>query len=213
MKYDLTSVGIHMNLQYECITTTINSKGEKNSAAFAFIYLGEDKVMCRIFEGSKSLKNIQETKQYVVNITQDPLIFTLSTIDKLSDEYYTDDEDIAILKDAGAYLVIDVDEIEMKTPEDFPIKNDTNIYFITGTIKDFIVKDNTAQAFNRGFSGLIESLVNCSRYKIVDGEKKKYYKDRLEENKRIIEKVSDENTKKAMDILAKEYEKYWFLKK
>lgn len=210
MKYDLSSIGIHRNLQYECITTTINSKKEKNSAAFAFIYLGEDKVMCRIFEGSKSLKNIKETGKYVVNITQDPLIFTLSTIDRLPNEYYTDDEDIAILKDAGAYLIIDVDEIEMKTPDDFPIKNDTNIYFITGTIKEFVINDNTAQAFNRGFSGLIESLVNCSRYKIVDGEKKKYYKDRLEENKRIIEKVSDEKTRKAMEILAEEYEKNWF---
>lgn len=208
MKYDLKSVGIHMNQQYECITTTINSQKEKNSAAFAFIYLGEDKVMCRIFEGSKSLKNIRETKQYVVNITQDPLIFTLSTIDKLPDEYYSDDEDIAILKDSGAYLVIDVDEIEMKTPEDFAIKNDTNTYFIKGTIKDFVINDIAAQAFNRGFSSLIESLVNCSRYKIVDGEKKKYYKDRLEENKKIIEKVSDEKTKKAMEILAEEYQKY-----
>lgn len=207
MKYDLSSVGIHMNLQYECITTTINSKKEKNSAAFAFIYLGDDKVMCRIFEGSKSLENIKQTKQYVVNITQDPLVFTLSTIDKLPDEYYTDDEDIAILKDSGAYLVIDVDEIEMKTPDDFPIKNDTNIYFITGTIKDFVIRNKSAQAFNRGFSGLIESLVNCSRYKIVDGERKKYYKDRFEENKRVIEKVSDEKTKKSMEILTEEYEK------
>ena len=207
MKYDLTSVGIHTNLQYECITTTISSKKEKNSAAFAFIYLGEDKVMCRIFEGSKSLENIQKTKQYVVNIIQDPLVFTLSTIDKLPDEYYTDDEDIAILKDSGAYMIIDVDEIEMKTPEDFPIKNDTNIYFITGTINDFVIRDESVQAFNRGFSRLIESLVNCSRYKIVDGEKRKYYKDRLDENRRIIEKVSDEKTKRAMEILTKEYEK------
>lgn len=207
MKYDLTSVGIHTNLQYECITTTINSKKEKNSAAFAFIYLGEDKVMCRIFEGSKSLENIQKTRQYVVNITQDPLVFTLSTIDKLPDEYYTDDEDIAILKDSSAYMLIDVDEIEMKTPDDFPIKNDTNIYFITGTIKDFVIRDESVKAFNRGFSGLIESLVNCSRYKIVDGEKRKYYKDRLDENRRVIEKVSDEKTKKAIEILAEEYEK------
>lgn len=207
MKYDLTSVGIHTNLQYECITTTINSKKEKNSAALAFIYLGEDKVMCRIFEGSKSLENIQKTRQYVVNITQDPLVFTLSTIDKLPDEYYTDDEDIAILKDSSAYMLIDVDEIEMKTPDDFPIKNDTNIYFITGTINDFVIRDESVKAFNRGFSGLIESLVNCSRYKIVDGEKRKYYKDRLDENRRVIEKVSDEKTKKAMEILAEEYEK------
>lgn len=207
MEHDLAKVGIHMNLQYECITTTIDRNMEKNSGAFAFIYLGEDKLMCRIFEGSKTLRNIQETGKYVVNVTQDPLIFTLSTIANLPDEYYTDDKDIAILKDAGAYLIIEADEIDEKTPQDFPIKNDTNIYFITGSIKDFVVNDESIKAFNRGFSGLIESLVNCSRYKIVDGEKKKYYRDRLEENRRIIDKVSDENTKKAMDLIAEEYEK------
>lgn len=208
MKYNLSKVDIHMNLQYECITTTINSNKEKNSSASAFIYLGEDKVMCKIFEKSQSLKNIHETRQYVVNITQDPTIFTKSTIDKLPDEYYTDDEDIAILKDAGSYLIIDVDDIKIKRHEDFSIKNDTNIYFINGTIKDFVINDESEKAFNRGFSSLIESLVNCSRYKIVDGEKKQFYKKRLEENKRIINKVSDDKTQKAMDILAEEYNKY-----
>lgn len=208
MKYDLSIVGIEPDLQYECIYTTINSKKEKNSGAFAFIYLGDDKVMCRIFEGSKTLKNIQETKQYVVNITQDPLIFTESTLDKLDSLYYTDDEDIAILKDAGSYLIIDVDEIDEKTPEDFPIKNDTNIYFITGTIKDFVINDKSVKAFNRGFSGLIESLVNYSRYKIVDDEKRQYYHDRLKENERVINKVSDNKTKQAMDLVVKDYEKH-----
>lgn len=208
MKYDLSIIGIYSDLQYECIYTTTNSKKEKNSGAFAFIYLGDDKVMCRIFEGSQTLKNIQKTKQYVVNITQDPLIFTESTISKLDSSYYTDDEDIAILKDAGSYLIIDVDEIKKASPEDFPIKNDTSIFFINGTIKDFVINDESVKAFNRGFSGLIESLVNYSRYKIVDDEKRQYYYGRLKENERIISKVSDDRTKRAMDLIVREYEKH-----
>ena len=207
MKYDLTSIGIYTDQQYECIYTTISSKKEKNAGAFAFIYLGDDRVMCRIFEGSKTLKNIQETRKYVVNVTRDPMVFTTSTIDRLADEYYTDDEDIAILKDVPSYMVIDVDEIEMKTTKDFPIKGDANIYFIYGTIKEFVVNDASVRPFNRGFSALIESLVNAGRYRIVDDEKRQYYMGRLEENKRIVDKVSDENTKKAMELIVKEYEK------
>lgn len=207
MKYNLSDIGIQKDLQYECIYTTINSKKEKNSGAFAFIYLGDGKVMCRIFEGSQTLKNIRETKQYVVNVTQDPLIFTESTLDKLDSSYYTDDEDIAVLKDTGSYLIIDVDEIRKATPEDFPIKNDAKIFIITGTIKDFIINDESVKAFNRGFSGLIESLVNYSRYKIVDDEKRQYYYGRLKENERIINKVSDDKTKEAMDLVVKDYEK------
>ena len=207
MNYDLSKVGIEKDIQYECITTTINEDGMKNAAAFAFKYLGEDKVFCRIFEGSKTLKNIQNTNEYVVNITQDPLVFTYATLDCLGDEYYTDDDDIAIIKNTPAYIIVDVVSIEKMSPDDFPIKGDKNIFFITGKIRKFVVNDENVKAFNRGLSALIESLVNFSRYKIVDEEKRKEYMDRIIENQRVIDKVSDEKTKKAMAYLKSEYEK------
>lgn len=207
MNYDLSKVGIEKDIQYECITTTINEDGVKNAGAFAFMYLGEDKVFCRIFEGSKTLKNIQNTNEYVVNITQDPLVFTYATLDCLGDEYYTDDDDIAIIKNTPAYIIVDVVSIEKMSPDDFPIKGDANIFFITGKIRKFVINDENAKAYNRGLSALIESLVAFSRYKIVDEEKRKEYMDRLIENKRVIDKVSDEKTKKAMADLKSEYEK------
>ena len=207
MNYDLSKAGIEKDIQYECITTTINSDGVKNAGAFAFKYLGEDKVFCRIVEGSKTLKNIQNSKEYVVNVTQDPLVFTYATLDCLGDEYYTDDEDIAIIKNIPAYIIVDVVDIEKKTPDDFPIKGDKNIFFITGKIREFAINDENAQAFNRGLSGVIDGLVNFSRYKIVDDEKRKEYMDRLIENKRVIDNVSDDKTKKAMADLKAEYDK------
>lgn len=208
MNYDLSRVGIEKDLQYECITTTIDSEGVKNAGAFSFRYLGGDKVFCRIFDGSKTLKNIQNTKEYVVNITQDPLVFTYATLDCLGDEYYSDDTDIAIIKNTPAYIIVDVEDIEKKTPDDFPIPGDNDLFFITGKIREFVVNDENVDAFNRGLSGLIEGLVNFSRYKIVDDEKRKEYMDRLIENKRVIDKVSDEKTKKAMADLKAEYEKH-----
>lgn len=207
MEYDLSKVGVEKDLQYECITTTISKDGVKNAGAFAFIFLGGDKVHCHIFEGSKTLKNILDTHEYVVNITQDPLVFTYTTLDCLGDEYYTDDADIAILKDSPAYIIVDVEDIDIKTPENFPIKGDNSIYFITGKIREFVINDERAQAFNRGMSGLIEGLVNFSRYKLVGEEQRKVYMDKLLENQRVINKVSDEKTKKAMDYLVKQYEK------
>ncbi|WP_405297196.1 DUF447 domain-containing protein [Methanobrevibacter sp.] len=207
MKHDLAKLGIEKDLQYECITTTINKDGVKNAGAFAFIYLGDDKVHCHIFEGSKTLKNILDTNEYVVNITQDPLVFTYATLDCLGDEYYTADSDIAIIKDTPAYIIVDVENVEIKTPENFPIKGDNSIYFIDGKIREVFINDESVQAYNRGMSGLIEGLVNFGRYKLVDDAKRKEYMDRLIENQRVIEKVSDEKTKKAMADLRAEYEK------
>lgn len=207
MNYDLSKMGIEKDLQYECITTTISRDGVKNAGAFAFIYMGGDKVHCHIFEGSKTLKNILDTEEYVVNITQDPLVFTYATLDCLGDEYYSDDADIAIIKDTPAYIIVDVENVDIKTPENFPIKGENSIYFIDGKIREVVVNDENVQAYNRGMSGLIESLVNLSRYKIVDDAKRKEYFDKLVENQRVIEKVSDEKTKKAMAELRAEYEK------
>ena len=120
MNSDLEKIGINTEERYECIYTTIDENGIKNSAAIGLKYFGKDNVGCRIFEGSKTLENIKKSKRYVVNITQDPLIFTKSTISKLPSEYYTDDEDIAILKDAGSYIivnVVDIEEQKLETPE------------------------------------------------------------------------------------------------
>ncbi|WP_406534353.1 DUF447 domain-containing protein [Methanobrevibacter sp.] len=208
MEYDLSKVGVEKDLQYECITTTISKDGIKNAGAFAFVYLGEDKVHCHLFEGSKTLQNILDTNEYVVNITQDPLVFTYATLNCLGDEYYTDDADIAIIKDTPAYIIVDVEDIDIKTPENFPINGDSSIYFITGKIRKFVINDDGARAFNRGMSGLIEGLVNFSRYKIVGEEQRKVYMDQLLENQRIINKVSDEKTKKVMDYLVEQYKKY-----
>ncbi len=97
--------------------------------------------------------------------------------------------------------------LKKKTPDDFPINADKNIFFITGKIREVVINDDNVKAFNRGLSGLIEGLVNFSRYKIVDDEKRKEYMDRLIENQRVINKVSDEKTKKAMADLKAEYEK------
>lgn len=102
---------------------------------------------------------------------------------------------------------MDVDEIEIKTPENFPIQGDNNIYSIVGKIRKVAINDKKASPFNRGMPALIESLVNFSRYKMVGEDERKVYMDRLIENQRVINKVSDEKTKKAIEKLKIEYEK------
>lgn len=207
MNNDLEKIGITPEERYECIYTTIDLNGNKNSAAIGLKYFGEDNIGCRIFEGSKTLENIQNTKKYVVNITQNPLIFTNSTIGKLPDEYYTDDEDIAILKDAGSYIVVNVVDINEQKAENTPIDNDQSIFMIKGKIDEIVIRDESIKAFNRGLGGIIECLVNLSRYKIVDDEKRSEYMDRVVENNRMIQRIGNKQTKDTMELIKKEYEK------
>ena len=207
MNETLEKIGICSDERYECIYTTISPEGVKNSAAIGLKYFGEDNIGCRIFEGSKTLKNIQETKRYVVNITQDPLIYTKSTIDKLPEEYYTDDDDIAILKDAGSYIIVDVTDINEQKPENTPIDNDQSIFMIKGKIEKFVINDESIKAFNRALPGIIECLVNFSRYKIVDDDKRSEYMQRVTENERMISRIGNEKSKEVMKLIKEEYEK------
>ncbi|MEE1128784.1 MAG: DUF447 family protein [Methanobrevibacter sp.] len=207
MNFKLEKIGINTEERYECIYTTIDENGNKNSAAIGLKYFGKDNIGCRIFEGSKTLENIQKTKRYVANITQDPLIFTRSTIGKLPDEYYTDDKDIAILKDAGSYIIVNVVDIEEQKPENTPMDNNQSIFLIKGKIEDITINDESIKAFNRGLYGVIECLVNFSRYQIVDDEKRAEYMERVSENNRIIQRIGNSKTKEAMQIIKKEYEK------
>ncbi len=207
MNSNLEKIGINTEERYECIYTTIDEEGNKNSAAIGLKYFGEDNIGCRIFEGSKTLENIQKTKRYVVNITQDPAIFTKSTISKLPVEYYTDDEDIAILKDAGSYIIVDVIDIDEQKAENTPIDNDQSIFMIKGKIQEIVIKDESIKAFNRGLGGIIECLVNISRYKIVDDKKRQEYIGRVIENDRMIQRIGNSQTKEAMKIIKEEYEK------
>ena len=204
---NLDKIGIKTDERYECIYTTIDSEGNKNSAAIGLKYFGEDNIGCRIFEGSKTLENIQKTKRYVVNITQDPLIFTKSTIDNLPDEYFTDDNDIAILKDAGSYIIANVVDIQEQKAENTLIDNDQSIFMIKGKIEKVVIFDESVKAFNRALSGIIECLVNFSRYKIVDDEKRSEYMERVIENNRMIRRIGNNKEKEAMKIIKEEYEK------
>ena len=63
------------------------------------------------------------------------------------------------------------------------------------------INNRCAHAYNRGLSSLIECLVNYSRYFIVDDEMKAFYENRLDENQRIINKVSDKKTQEAIAYL------------
>ena len=95
MDIDLTDIGIEEGQKYEGIYTTMSRDGVKNAAPIGIVCKGKDKLGCRLFVGTQTLKNIMETRRYVVNITFDPINFVNSTIGNLDTEEFTDDDDLA----------------------------------------------------------------------------------------------------------------------
>ncbi|WP_225370828.1 DUF447 domain-containing protein [Methanobrevibacter arboriphilus] len=90
MSIDLSSVGMKKGQQYETIITTMDSEGKKNGAPIGVICKDKYKVMCRIFKGSKTLDNIILNNEFIVNITLNPILFTLATIGNIPEDFFID---------------------------------------------------------------------------------------------------------------------------
>ena len=83
---DLTSIGLNKGIHYETIITT-KYNDISNAAPIGVICTGKDTVMCRIFNTSNTLRNIYKTREFIVNVLNNPLAFTYSSVSTVPDNY------------------------------------------------------------------------------------------------------------------------------
>ena len=203
MAIDLTDIGIEEGQKYEGIYTTMSKDGVKNAAPIGIACKGKDKLECRLFVGTQTLKNIMDTGKYVINITFDPLYFAKSTIGNLDITEFSDDEDIAILKNAEAYIICEVTSIRKMDPIKDHVTSNGEAYIISSDALKIVKNNPSAKAINRGLFALLECLTNYTRLDLVGKDQQDYFIGRFNENNRMIKRVSDEDTIEAMEILKK----------
>lgn len=201
MSFSLESIGIKAGGRYETIYTTMNKAGEMDAAPIGLKCIGDYDIAARIFEGSTTLKNIQETGIFVVNITNDPSVFARSLYDNLEDNEFVKDDDIVYLKNADAYFIALVKSIEEMNPEHDHVNEGAKNYIIKAEPLKIIINRQGARALNRGLYAFLESLVDYTRVDIIDDEKKEEYKKRFIENERVIQRVAEDDVKENMVIL------------
>ena len=210
MEIDLSKIGMEKGQQYEIIITTIDSDGNTNAAPFGLRVLENDEIFLRIFDGGNTIRNIKDKKEFIVNVTDNPLMFTLSSINTIPDEHLTkipkENSELAYLTDADAYFICEVKSIKSSYRENDPIK-DTGINFIKAEVIELNIKNKCVKPINRAIHALIESLVNYSRINIVDEEKQKYFLERFEESERIIKRVGNKEEKEAIELLKEDLKK------
>ena len=206
MEIDLSKIGMNKGQQYEAIITTTNKDGTPNAAPFGVRVLDADKVQLRIFEGGNTIKNIKENEEFIVNVTENPLMFTLATIDTIPEEYLTkidrktNNNELSYLTDTDAYFICEVETLKTAFRENDPIK-DTEVNMIKANVVELIINNKCVKPVNRGIHALIEALVNYSRIDIVDEEKQKYFIERFLESERIIKRVRKKEEKESIQIL------------
>lgn len=216
MEIDLSEIGMNKGQQYETIITTIDKNGNPNAAPFGVRVLEKDKVQLRIFEGGNSIKNIKENEEFVVNITENPLMFTLSSIDTIPEEYLTkinsktkNNNELFYLANADAYFICEVETLKTAFRENDPIK-DTEVNMIKANVVELTINNKCARPLNRAIHALIEALVNYSRIDIVNSETQEYLLERFLESERIIKRVGNKEEKESIQILKEDLIKKGF---
>ena len=206
MEIDLTKIGMYKDQQYEVIITTIDNNGKSNAAPFGLRVLDGNEVFLRIFEGGTTIKNIKEKEEFVVNVTTDPLMFTLATTNTIPDEYLTrisnkteNNDELVYLTDADAYFICEVKNLKEALREDDIKSSDVN--YIKSEVIEINIKNKCVKPMNRAIHALIEALVNYSRINIVDEDTREYFLERFLESERIIKRVGNEEEKGSIQIL------------
>ena len=205
MEIDLTKIGMYEDQQYEVIITTIDNDGNSNAAPFGLRVLNDNEVFLRIFEGGNTIKNIKDKEEFIVNITNDPLMFTLSTTNTIPDEYLTripnktNNDELAYLTDADAYFICGVKSLKTTLREDDIKSSDVN--YIKSEVVELNIKNKCVKPINRAIHALTEALVNYSRINIVDEDTQKYFLERFLESERVIKRVGNEKEKESIQIL------------
>ena len=206
MEIDLTKIGMYKDQQYEVIITTIDNNGKSNAAPFGLRVLEDNEVFLRIFEGGTTIKNIKEKEEFIVNVTTDPLMFTLATTNTIPDEYLTrisnkteNNDELAYLTDADAYFICKVKSLKEALREDDIKSSDVN--YIKSEVIEINIKNKCVKPINRAIHALIEALVNYSRINIVDEDTQEYFIERFLESERIIKRVGNEEEKESIQIL------------
>ena len=200
MIIDLTLIGMEKGRQYETIITTSDRENNKNAAPIGVICSGPDKVLSRIFKGRHTLENIISQREYIVNITHDPMLFTESTLGNLPQDYFNEDNS---LKCADAYFKCEVISLKEAVKQSDPVKKKGEAIVIKSKVTELVIKRNT-KAMNRGFGYVVESLANLTRFDLANEEQKEIYLKRFREANRVVTKIGYKEDLKAMKEIKKE---------
>ena len=143
------------------------------------------------------LENIISQKEFIVNICENPELFTWSLLDNLEKDDFSEDQSI---KNVDAYFKCKVTSIKEAVKQSDPVKKKSEANVIKADVCKLIIR-NPVKAYNRSFSYVVECLANFSRIDIVDDEKRKYYLDSFKEARRVVKKVGSKQDKEAMDMI------------
>ena len=207
----LESLNMFKGQLYETIVTTQNGELVKNAAPIGVICKDSNHVVIHLDNCIHTHLNILENGELIVNITKDPLVFTISTLGELDDKYFDEFKGFPMIKDSiGFFKAHVVKTRDKKRENDY---NDGIGNIVTCEVDDIYISDyKEIVPLNRAMNAVIESLIYYCRFDHKYSHMQKEIWAHMKELNRVCHKVGNESEKKSMElILAKMKETHDYL--
>jgi hypothetical protein len=203
---DLGSIGMEKGLLYETIVTTVNDDHTPNAAPIGVICKNNKEVVAYLYHGSKTVRNIKRNHSFSVNILKDSMVFVESTLGNLSDNYFEQYANEFYIKNTDAFFIAHVTSLkDVEKKDNFGVSLTT---VLTAEVSNIIKKKENVEPLNRAIYGIIEGLVYLTRMEMVSGDMEKFYRHRMTEISRIVNKVGGVEHKKAMKKISEAFSRY-----
>jgi len=175
----------------EVIVTTRSASGTFNAAPIGIITTTNDQFV-KLYKGSRTFTNVQETKKLAANVTSDTVLFVKAALDNLGEAHYSSLSSFPVLKEANSWILFQAVLAEKST--------EYSLFQLTPlTVK---INRKELKAINRGRNAVIEATILATRYlRVNDEREKEELKKQMERYAKIVEKCGGHRDKEAIRIL------------
>jgi uncharacterized protein len=171
----------------ETVTTTINPDGTVNCAAMG-VEWGDEEIVIKPFRSTRTLRNLQERRAAVVNLTDDILLFAQAALeDPHPPTQPAVAVDGAVLADACSWREVTVEEIDATGPR----ARVTTRVLGRGTGREFV-------GFNRASNAVLEASILASRARRLPADEIRSELARLDI---VVDKTAGPRERAAMDCV------------
>ena len=172
----------------ETVVTTINSDGSINCAAMG-VEWGEQRILIKPFRGTRTLRNLRATREAVVNLTDDILLFSQAALgDPHPPTRPAAHVEGAILEDACSWR-----EVRVEAIDDGERARITTAVLGGGTGREFL-------GFNRACHAVLEASILASRARLLDPAR---IRTELEQLQVLVDKTAGPREREAMAYVIK----------
>ncbi len=175
----------------EVIVTTRSASDTCNAAPIGIITTSNGHFV-KLYKGSRTLSNVQETNKLAANVTSDAVLFVEAAFDNLGESHYSSLSSFPVLKEANSWIIFQAVLAEKST--------EYSLFQLTQlTVK---INRKELKAINRGLNAVIEATILATRYLIVNDEREKEeLKKQMVRYAKIVEKCGGHREKEAIRIL------------